>query len=321
MTTVPSLSARLVDIVRLREQVNGLAQALLPSRSPVFGTVSLATPDVEGAGELAFIRTGSWLYVHYFEVGRVGVRFLIRRNTTTMNAAGQGHDHLELVHALRTWSQHSIDPHSGQHDARIAEICETWFERNSATRLPRTEAHWQVLLEALLTEALDFFALLLELLAKIENDSDRDIICQQWEDRLNRDWPAHRYHNLIAIAATDLGRASLDPLVFYTRYGQSIRDTVALLADQSDLESEARKQIELLLIRETLATLPITGRDVIEHFQITPGPLVGHVLRCALRLYEAEQSDKDTLLSRIESDCEELLAHLRDRGPEAPADE
>ena len=321
MTTVPSLSSRLVDVVRLREQVNSLAQALLPNRTPVFGTVSLATPDVEGAGELAFIRTASWLYVHYFEVGRVGVRFLIRRNTTTMAARGQGHDHLELVQALRTWSQHSIDPLSGHHDARIAEICETWFERNSSTRLPRTEAHWHMLLEALLTEALDFFVLLLELLVKIESDSDRDVICQQWEDRLNRDWPAHRYHNLIAIAASDLGRTSLDPMIFYARYGQPIRDSVGLLSDQSDLETEARKQIELLLIKETLATLPITGKDVIEHFQITPGPIVGQVLRCALRLYEAEQSDRDTLLSRIRSDCEELQPFLKGEELEAQADD
>lgn len=310
MTTVPNLSSRLVDVLRLREQLNTLGQALLPSRSPVFRAVSLATPDVEGAAELAFIRADSWLYSHYFEVGRVGVRFLIRRNATSASSRDQGHEHLDLVHALRTWSQHSIEPLSGHHDARIAEICETWFERNSSTRLPRSEAHWHMLLEALLTEAQDFFALLLELLTKIEGDSDRDVVCQQWEDRLNRDWPAHRYHNLIAVAASDLGRTSLDPVVFYQRYGQHIRDAISLLSDESNLETEARKQIELLLIRETLATLPITGTDVIETFQISPGPLVGQVLRCALRFYEAEPCDKDTLLHRIRSGCEELRGYL-----------
>src|SRR6266498_4437139 len=107
-------SARLLDLVRNREQVDGLARALLPSRSPVFGFVSLPIPDVDGAAELALIRTASWLYVHYFEVGRVGVRFLVRRNATP-KVRGHGDEHLDVVHALRTWSQHNIDPTSA-HD-------------------------------------------------------------------------------------------------------------------------------------------------------------------------------------------------------------
>ena len=80
MITGPSLSSRLVGMVRLREQVKAWPRLYFPTGTPVFGSVSLTTPDVEGAAELAFIRTGSWLYSHYFEVGRVGVRFLIRRN-------------------------------------------------------------------------------------------------------------------------------------------------------------------------------------------------------------------------------------------------
>jgi hypothetical protein len=307
MTSAPNLSSQLIELVRLREQVDRLAQALLPSRSLVFGSISLATPNVETNAELAFIRTVSWLYSYYFELGRVGVRFLVRRNATAAAGRGHGHEHLDLVHALRTWSQHSINPSSGHHDARIAEICETWFEMRCKTRLPRLDEHWHLLLAALLDEACDFMALLLSLLDAIEHDDDRDVICQQWDDRVMRDWPAHRYHGLIAKAAADLGRNALDPVAFYERHGQSIRDALRLLSDEADLEVEARKRIELTLINETLVTLPITGHDVIEYFDVRPGPVVGQIMMHALRLHQEEPCGRDELLERLRLVCGELL--------------
>jgi hypothetical protein len=303
MTSIKSASSRLLDVVRRRDQLDSFVRALLPSRSPLFGQVSLALPDVDSSAELAFIRTASWLYVHYFEVGRVGVRFLVRRNI----ASGQrGRDHLDLVQALRTWSQHNIDP-STEHDARIAEICETWFEHNCGTRVPRTEQHWTTLVGSLLTEAQGFFDFLLELLAAIEVDDDRDLICQQWEDRLTRDWPAYRYHALIAQVAADLGRGALDPVAFYNRQGQVFREALRLVSDDADLEAEARKQIERAMLTDTAAVLPITGQDVMESYGISPGPQVGRILVLARRLYEEQPCDKTELLRRIKEAGTELL--------------
>ncbi|MEU1167362.1 hypothetical protein ABZ372_46685, partial [Streptomyces sp. NPDC005921] len=67
----------MVEFVRLRERIDDLSRALLASATPVFGTVSLPTPNVDAAPELAFIRSASWLYSHYRETGRVGVKFLM----------------------------------------------------------------------------------------------------------------------------------------------------------------------------------------------------------------------------------------------------
>ncbi len=299
-----SPSARLLDIVRSREQVDGLTRALLPSRSPVFGAVSLPLPDVDGAAELAFIRTASWLYVHYFEAGRVGVRFLVHRNPGR-TGQGYGDEHLDVVHALRTWSQHNLEPVS-EHDARVAETCSMWFELRSGTRLPRTETHWRALLDALLDEAQVFLNRLLSLLAEIERDDDRDIICQQWEIRLERDWPAHSYHSLITVIAADLGREALNPKAFYDRHGRTIRDGLRLVSEDCDLEAEARKLIERALLTETASLLPITGHDVMEFFATGPGPRVGRLLECARRLYDEQPCDKEALLRRMAEGCDKL---------------
>jgi len=296
-------SSRLVALVRGRDQIDGFARALLSSGSPVFGVVSLSLPDVDGTPELAFIRTVSWLYVHYFEAGRVGVRFLVRRNAR-IASQGHGDEHLDVVHALRTWSQHNINL-AGEHNARIASTCEDWFANRCGTRLPRVDGHWTALLDALLGDAQAFFVRLLDSLDVIETDDNRDVICQQWEDRLRRDWPAHRYHELIATVSFDLGREALDSAAFYDRHGHTIRDGLRLLSEDCDLEAEARKLVERALLVELASVLPITGRDVMEYFGIGPGPDVGRLLECARRLHEDQPSEWEALLVRMKEECSE----------------
>ena len=157
----------------------------------------------------------------------------------------------------------------------------------------------------MLGDAQAFFVRLLDSLDVIETDDNRDVICQQWEDRLRRDWPAHRYHELIATVAFDLGREALDSAAFYDRHGHTIRDGLRLLSEDCDLEAEARKLVERALLVELTSVLPITGRDVMEYFGIGPGPDVGRLLECARRLHEDQPSEWEALLVRMKEECSE----------------
>jgi hypothetical protein len=287
----------LVEVVRLRDQVDQLAEALLPSRSRVFGEVSLPLPNLEGSSELAFIRTTSWLYVHYFEVGRVGVRFLVRQ-ADRQPGSRHGDSHLDAVHALRTHMEHSLDPRS-KSDVAIADACSSWFEANCGTRLPRTENHWRDLCAALIKEARAFVLRLRELLGQVEHDNDRELILRQWEDRIERDWPAHRYHELIATVAADVGREALDPVAFFSRHASTISEGMRLLREDCDFHIEARKLVERAMLSETSSVLPITGKDLMEALQIPPGAEVGRLLGTARSLYEASPCGRDELLQRV----------------------
>lgn len=287
----------LVEVVRLRDQVDQLAEALLPNRSRVFGDVSLPLPHLEGSSELAFIRTTTWLYVHYFEVGRVGVRFLVRRGDREPGSR-HGDFHLDAVHALRTHLEHSLDPRSTS-DVVIADACRSWFEANCGTRLPRTENNWRELCAALINEAGAFILRLRELLGEVEHDADSECILRQWEDRLERDWPAHRFHKLIATVAADIGREALDPLAFFSRHAARLSDDMRLLREDCDFEVEARKLVERAMLSETSNVLPITGHDVMGAFQIPPGLEVGRILGMARSLYEASPCGRAELLQRL----------------------
>jgi hypothetical protein len=292
--TVPSqISSRLLAIIQRRESIDQYSSALLPSRQAVFGAVSVRLPDVNGPAELAFIRTASWLYVHYLEVGRISVNFLSQRSSSQFSKS-----HINVVRCLRTWSQHNLDVQS-KSDALTTDTCSDWFQRNCGTRHPRLEEHWSTLCECLLLEAQSLFDQIEAEIERIEGEDCREQVLRQWEDRLNRTWPAFRYHELIQIVAADLGRTGVDPVAFFQRYGATFTSGMTLLVDDCDFEVEARKLIEKAMLSEVSSVLPLTGSDVMQEFEMPPGPEVGQMMSLARSIYEQSPCDKQALLARL----------------------
>ncbi|MEV5793183.1 hypothetical protein [Streptomyces sp. NPDC052192] len=287
---------QLVEFVRLRERIDDLSRALLDSATPVFGSVSLPTPNVDAAPELAFIRTASWLYSHYKEVGRVSVKFLMERPAVQSLPEIRAHE--RLVHALRTWSQHTISPAPGNHDRAILKTCSDWFEEACAVLLPSSDEDWRQALNVLLGESCAFISQLTKQVEDIRADDARPQICQQWEDRISRDWPAHRFHEIVSTVASDMGRSTIDPVALFRRSENEIR-RVLRITNESDLEFAARQCIERVLLTEVSKLLPITGRDIIDVLGVEPGQKVGELLQEARRLYEERQCTPEELLDRL----------------------
>lgn len=294
---------QLVEFVRLRERTDDLSRALLASATPVFGTVSVTTPNVDAAPELAFIRTASWLYSHYNEAGRVGVKFLMDR--PAVKAVSEIDAHKQLVHALRTWSQHNINPALGNHDRRILKTCSDWFEEECAVLLPNSDQDWRQALHSLLSGACTFVNHLTKLVEDIRIDDARSEICQQWEDRISRDWPAHRFHEVISTVASDMGRATVDPVALFKRSESEIR-RVLQITNESDREFAIRQCVERVLLIEVSELLPITGRDIIDIFGVAPGKKVGELLKQARKIYEGTQCTRNELLDLLASTFRDL---------------
>lgn len=294
--TVNTPKDQLVEFVRLRERIDDLSRALLVSATPVFGSVSLPTPNVDAAPELAFIRTASWLYSHYKESGRVGVKFLMDRPAA--KNLPEIHAHERLVHALRTWSQHTINPAPGNHDRGILKTCSDWFEGACAVLLPSSDEDWKRALHVLLSEACEFVSQLTKQVEGITADDARAQICQQWEDRISRDWPAYRFHEIVSTVASDMGRNTIDPVALFRRSENEIRK-VLRITHESHLEFAARQCIERVLLTEVSELLPITGRDIIDTLGVEPGKKVGELLQEARKIYEEHQCTRDQLLERL----------------------
>lgn len=286
------------EIVRCNEEINRVASRLTGISYGVFEPVSLAMPKFAPA-ELGFLRLVSWLFVLYYEVGKVGVAFLGERLATYgLDPDGHLHTHRQLVQQLRTFLQHHLDPRK-PHDRGIQGNCEQWLQEHCGTPVPGTDEQWKTCLLALLSEAHRFLEVLLQTIRNIEQDESREEICHAWLFRIQRYHPPHVFDELIAVVAVDMGRENLDPVRLRTRFYDKWTQELALLQTDYDFEVEARKLIEYALLTAMARALPITGKDIMEEFTIPPGSRIGELLERARRLYEAEPCSRPILLERL----------------------
>lgn len=284
------------QVVGRIDQLNGVAKHLARTDYGVYPKASISIPRLVPP-ELGFIRTVSWLYVHYHEVGKVGTAFLAER----IGAFGLGVkqdvlQHAELIRRLRTYLQHNLDP-TQESDRLTQEGCENWMAGRCGSPSPGTDTHWKNCLEALLLETVEFLDALTAVARAIEVDESREAICNQWVFKLERFYPPHVFDKLIAEVAADMGREFIDPIRVRQRFYDKWISEMALLGPEYDFDREARKRVENALLSS--AILPITGQDIMEEFRMGPGPTVGKLLELAQRFYSASPCNRGVLLDRL----------------------
>ncbi len=288
----------MLSIFDLVNEINIVGLRLNPSGAEVFGMVSLSVGNLVPF-EFGFLRAVSWLYALYFEAGKVNVEFLLEQ----LAAYGIDHSenqisHIEIVQQMRTYLQHNLDPTKEQ-NRTIQYACEHWFLEQCKTPVPTTGTHWRLCLLSILQGALDFLTALRDCIRYIEQDEGCQEILQRWEFRRQRYHPPHEFDRLISIAAVDIGRENIDAVRLRNRYYQKWTKELDVQQGSYDFEVEGRKLIEHALLTEMTPVLPITGKDIIEEFNLAPGPQVGELLKVARKLYTNEPCSRDRLLAKL----------------------
>ncbi len=267
----------------------------------IFGNMSLPMPRFVPS-ELGFLRTVSWLYVVYNESGKVNVDFLRERlHAYELDPDSEVSTHINLVQQLRTFLQHNLDP-SRSHNRRIQDMCERWLQNQCGTPEPETEEQWKRCLIALLYEASRFFGSLRKCIHCIELDESCEQITCDWDICRKRFHPPHEFDRLISIVSADMGRDALDVVRLRKRFYEKWAQELQALQGNYDFEVQARKLIEHALLHETTPVLPITGHDIMEEFNIAPGPQVGQLLEQARILYNASPCSRDGLIKKLDQE-------------------
>lgn len=230
--------------------------------------------------EFGLLRVTSWLYVLYYEMGRVGVDFLIR---SYPGGPEPLQVHYERVRVLRTYFEHSLNPLDEHDDATLAS-CAEWFGAVAGVRSPMERAHWQSSLDALLAEAQEFVSRLRREVQRIDAGTDRSSVAEMFRFRVSRHLPAHVIDAAIADVASLHGRA-LDVRRMRDRHGSGWVKRLELLPANMDLQAELMRLIENEMLRAEDGVLPISGNDIVTELDIRPGPEVGRLLRMARQEY------------------------------------
>ena len=100
-----------------------------------------------------------------------------------------------------------------------------------------------------------------------------------------------------------MGRENIEATSLRERFYNNWVKELELLQGNYDFKVEARKLIERALLSETIDRLPITGHDIMETFNIKPGPQVGTLLERALILYQDQPCSREFLLDKL---CQEM---------------
>lgn len=290
-------------ILQLHEEINTVSTKLHKDKREVFENTSQRIPVLQPA-ELGFLRAVSWLYVLYYEVGRVNVEFLINRlNTYHLDPDQVFYSHRITIHHLRTFLQHNLVP-TEREDRFIQEYCEKWLEKQCRTPYPKEEDEWNQCLYNLLLEADNFITALRKCIRRIEKDESRDAILNEWSFQHHRHPPPHEFDSLISEIAYDMGRENLNVARLRNRFYKKWCDELKLLHGTYDFKVEARKLIEHAFLIEMTPVLPITGRDIMSELNIPRGNQVGELLKRANAYYNEGAHTRENLLQKLREELD-----------------
>ena len=293
----------LLSIIVKKEECNKLTQTF-DGVGDVFQNVNILIPHSEYP-ELFFIKTVSWLYVLYFEAGKIAIKFLQSLfDTFSLDNENVIRNHPAIVNALRTELQHNLQ-YEKQHDRKLMETCRKWFDSSCGTSLPGSKVQWGQSLEVLLDEALIFMEAIVECIRKIENDEFRINILTDWVLRINRHHAPHEFDAIISIVASDMGRPFIDPIKFREKFYSEWIQYLTKLDDGYDFQSEVRRLVEFSMLEKGAQVLPISGKDIIEEFGIKPGPKVGELLGRAKTLWIEEKCNREGLLKLVRNEIDQ----------------
>lgn len=302
---------RMVQEIVLKEQIfalikmiNDKGSVLLGDQySPIIPLTSLdqfkLTPP-----ELGCIRSVAWLYVLYFESGKVNIKFIIDKyQVYKIDEEGSSIKHKLSINYLRTSLQHDLFANTS-HNNDIKSYCKIWYLDHCGSECPEQDIEWENCLLSILKDANLLFASLNACIDNMLNDNEYiEVIRMDWKEKLTQYHAPHEYDRLIETIASDMGIGHIDSRKFREKHYQSWSKELSVWRDET-FESAARRVIERDILANVKPVLPIDGHDIMEHFGIPPGKLVGDLLTLGYRILDAPLSAKEQFLCKLQEEAE-----------------
>lgn len=284
------------QILKLKNEINNLVSDIEDIYF-VFDDVSLEIPAFLHP-EIGFLRVTSWMYVLYFESGKVNIDFLCELfEAYNIDETKEKQLHLTYIHDLRTFLQHNLN-YEHEHDITINKNCKLWFRNNCKTSAPSTKEQWENCLKSILNESIEFLKSLRSCIQNIEIDDSYEQIISQWVFRRKQYHPPHEFERIIELTANDMGRENINAKKLCNKYINDWRKELELLKVDYDFDFEVRRRVENVLMNDV--QLIVTGKDIIE-CGIQPGPEIEKYLKKAELIYKnsEQRHSKEELLNII----------------------
>lgn len=278
-------------VIDLRHAVNTQVQ------SNAFREIGTRGP-AGAEDEAGFLRLVAWSYAFLFERGRIIVPFLLQvpdQDTTKMEEHQTTRKHVQM---LRTWLFHSLDADS-ERDLEIGKSASQWFLSRCGTTSPQKPADWQQAFSALCAQVTSFAVHCTGLVSKIARDPESaELQFGVLRLRLNRDWQAFQFDQIVEDAATRLGQ-KIDVKAFRARRLSEWRKFLAALPEDADLKVEMQRVIDSEVFAHFRSRLPVSSDELMQAFALPPGTDVLFALEMARYLSSLSVISKDSLMKQL----------------------
>ena len=256
-----------------------------------FDEITIQPPA--GDDEASFLRLTAWSYVLIFEAGRVTIPYLLKL-PSSMDYAKEDAAH-HLIRDLRTWSFHNLG-FQNERDIEISKKILLWFIDRCKAYPPTDRKDWRVCFEHLCDEVGAILAQCKNALETALSDAEgQEEIIDDLRRRLTRNWPAHRFDEIVSDAAIRMGQR-LNVQKFGRLRLSTWRKFLESVPEGDDPEGQVTRLIERDVLVHFESVLPIDGRDAMNVLELDPGPEVGEALKLAGRLYRSGITNREELL-------------------------
>ena len=260
------------------------------------GEITVQPPA--GDDEASFLRLTAWSYALIFEAGRVAIPYLLKLPASPSLSQSDADSARRMISDLRASSFHNLELQSNRNSA-IYRRTSLWFTETCGANPPNDAAGWRVCFERLCDMAGLIVARCKSALeiALADAESREDVI-DDLQRRLDRNWSAHEFDEIVGDAATRIGQR-LDVPKFRQSRLAAWRDFLYAIPEGDDPEGQITRLIERDVLDHFESALPIDGRDVMEVLGLRPGPEVGEALRFARGLHRSGITGRAEMIERL----------------------
>ena len=251
-----------------------------------------------GDDEASFLRLTAWSYALIFEAGRIAIPYLLKLPASPSVSGTDADAARQLINDLRTLSFHNLGLQS-ERGVGLYRRTSLWFLENCGANPPSDSICWRACFERLCDAVGAVIAHCRSALEATLSDAESGAeTIDDLQRRLDRDWPAHRFDQIVGDAALRIGQR-LDARKFRERRLSAWRDFLEAIPEGDDPESQITRLIERDVLDHFESALPIDGRDLMDTLGLAPGPEVGEALRRARQLHRSGITDRAELLERL----------------------
>ncbi len=263
--------------------------------------------------EASFFRLVNWSYALLFEAGRITVPYLLKLPSRTPSGSVRPQVARGLVNSLRTWCVHDIGFSSDRSTGIMREV-QTWFIERCGGCPPDSDDAWRLSFEDLCYKV----GLIVEhcqgaVDLVLSSPDDRDDTIADLQRRLDRSWPACRFDEVVSDACTRFG-LSLNVMKFREPRLPKWRQYLETVPEEDDPRTKVIGIIERDILDHTSDILPINGNDVMNAFNLSPGPIVQDVLVQARTLFRSGIRDPSELLEQLKEGVQAELGSIEPDG-------